>query len=153
MNATLARLVLVASLVFAFAGLSIPAQALESVATIVSGDNRHQFTVEIADNDQSRARGLMFRRELAPDAGMLFDYQTERPASFWMRNTLIPLDMIFIRANGEIVNVHANAIPHDETPIRSAEDVRFILEIPGGRAEELGIRAGDMLEHPRVVSD
>lgn len=153
MNAFLIRLVIGASLVLAAAGLALPAHGLESIVTIVSGDSRHEFTVEIADNNETRSRGLMFRRALAPDAGMLFDYHVERRASFWMRNTLIPLDMIFIRANGEIVQVHANAIPHDETPIRSDVDVRFILEIPGGRAEELGISAGDFLEHPRVVDE
>ena len=84
---------------------------------------------------------------------MLFDFVNERPVSFWMRNTLIPLDMVFIRANGEIVHVHENAIPHDETPIPSGEPVRFVLEIPGGRAAELGIGAGDTLVHPRVSAD
>lgn len=153
MQSLLTKIALGALLVLAPLGLTSPVLADETIATIVSGDNRHEFEVEIADDDRSRGRGLMFRRELAPNAGMLFDYLTERPASFWMRNTLIPLDMIFIRENGEIVQVHANAIPHDETPIRSIVDVRFILEIPGGRAEELGIGAGDRLEHPRVVID
>lgn len=147
------RLIVGLALVFGFMGLSAAAIADESIVTILSGDEQHEFTVEIADNDATRARGLMFRRELAPNAGMLFDYMTERHAAFWMRNTLIPLDMIFIRANGEIVKVHANAIPHDETSIRSDAEVRFILEIVGGRAEELGIRAGDKVVHPRVVAE
>ncbi len=132
-----------------------PAVATESEDTvvIVSGGEEHVFEVEIADTPDKTSRGLMFRRELAPDAGMLFDFFEERPASFWMRNTLIPLDMLFIRANGEIVKVHANAIPHDETPIPSGEPVRFVLEIPGGRAAELGISAGDRLVHPRVEAE
>ncbi|WP_246472831.1 DUF192 domain-containing protein [Pelagibacterium limicola] len=131
----------------------VPARAAENVAIITSGETEFAFQIEIADTPETSARGLMFRRELAPDAGMLFDFFSERPTSFWMRNTMIPLDMLFIRANGEIARIHANAIPHDETPIPSGEPVRFVLEIPGGRAEELGIRAGDVLVHPRVEAD
>ncbi|WMT90716.1 DUF192 domain-containing protein [Pelagibacterium sp. H642] len=125
----------------------------ESVAVIHSGDESHRFTVEIADDDAERSRGLMFREELAPDAGMLFDFFNERPVAFWMQNTLIPLDMIFIKADGTIARVHAQAVPMDRTSIPSGEPVRFVLEIPGGRAAELGIEAGDTLEHPRVGSE
>jgi uncharacterized membrane protein (UPF0127 family) len=133
--------------------VALPIRASEDVLTIVSGETEHVFNVEIADTPETTSRGLMFRRELAPDAGMLFDFLDERPVSFWMRNTLIPLDMLFIRANGEVAKIHANAIPHDETPIPSGEPVRFVLEIPGGRAAELGISAGDVMVHPRVVAD
>ena len=122
----------------------------ESVAVIHSGEESHSFTVEIADDDAERSRGLMFREELAPDAGMLFDFLDERPVAFWMQNTLIPLDMIFIKADGTIARVHAEAVPMDRTSVPSGEPVRFVLEIPGGRAAELGIEAGDTLEHPRV---
>jgi uncharacterized protein len=133
--------------------VALPVRASEDVLTIVSGETEHVFNVEIADTPETTSRGLMFRRELAPDAGMLFDFLDERPVSFWMRNTLIPLDMLFIRAGGEVAKIHANAIPHDETPIPSGEPVRFVLEIPGGRAAELGISAGDVMVHPRVVAD
>ncbi|WP_404404302.1 DUF192 domain-containing protein [Pelagibacterium halotolerans] len=129
------------------------AQASEDTVLIHTGEATHAFKVEVVDTDAARARGLMFRQELAPNAGMLFDFLAERPASFWMENTFIPLDMIFARANGEIVRVHANAIPHDRTPIPSGEPVRFVLEIPGGRAAELGIEAGDTLEHPRATAE
>ncbi|WMT88606.1 DUF192 domain-containing protein [Pelagibacterium sp. 26DY04] len=125
----------------------------ETVAVIHAGDESHRFTVEIADDDAERSRGLMFREELAPDAGMLFDFFNERPVAFWMQNTLIPLDMIFIKADGTIARVHAQAVPMDRTSIPSGEPVRFVLEIPGGRAAELGIEAGDTLEHPRVGSE
>ena len=111
------------------------------------------FQIEIADNDAERAQGLMFRSELADDAGMLFDFGSEREVSFWMRNTLIPLDMIFVRRNGEIARIHENAIPQDPTPIPSGEPVQFVFEIIGGRASELGLSAGDIVRHPRVVSD
>lgn len=125
--------------------------ASETTALIHSGERTHAFSVEIADTDAKRAQGLMFREELGPNEGMLFDFLEERPVSFWMENTFIPLDMIFARSDGSIVRVHANAVPHDRTPIPSGEPVQFVLEIPGGRADELGIEAGDTLEHPRVA--
>jgi uncharacterized protein len=106
------------------------------------------FTVEIADDDAERAKGLMFRDHLAPDAGMLFDYGDERMASFWMQNTLIPLDMIFIGADGVVKNIHVNARPMDTTSIPSEFPVRFVLEIPGGRSQEIGLAVGDKMDHP-----
>jgi uncharacterized membrane protein (UPF0127 family) len=81
---------------------------------------------------------------------MLFDFKEERPVSFWMRNTFIPLDMIFIRADGSVANVHVNARPHDPTGIPSDGPVTFVLEIAGGRSVEIGLKAGDKVEHPRV---
>lgn len=130
-----------------------PIQGDESMAVIHSGGESHVFTVEIADDDTTRARGLMFREELAPDAGMLFDFFHEREAAFWMQNTLISLDILFIRADGVIARIHENAIPMDTTSIPSGEPVRFVLEIPGGRAAELGLAPGDTLDHPRVGTD
>ncbi|WP_127142762.1 DUF192 domain-containing protein [Pelagibacterium montanilacus] len=124
--------------------------ASEDRVLIHSGTGTHSFAVEIADTNDTRAQGLMYREELAPDAGMLFDFQEERPVSFWMENTYIPLDMLFIRANGEIARIHENARPLDRTGIPSGEPVRFVLEIPGGRSSELGIAAGDLMEHPRA---
>ena len=106
--------------------------------------------VEIADNDEARSRGLMFRQSLDEDKGMLFDFHEERPVSFWMRNTFIPLDMIFIAADGTIRKIHANARPYDETPVPSDGPVRFVLEIGGGRAAVLGLKAGDTISHPLV---
>ena len=148
------RGVLVSAIV-AFAALVAPAWAQEGeeIAVIHSGAESHRFTVEIADDDAERARGLMFREELAPDAGMLFDFVDERPVAFWMQNTLIPLDMLFIKADGTIARVHAEAVPMDQTSIPSGEPVRFVLEIAGGRAAELGIVAGDTLEHARVGAE
>jgi len=143
------------SAVFALALLAAPAWAQEDegVAVIHSGGESFSFAIEIADDDAERARGLMFREDLAPDAGMLFDFSEERPVAFWMQNTLIPLDMLFIRADGSIARVHAEAVPMDRTSIPSGEPVRFVLEIPGGRAAELGIAAGDTLDHPRVEAE
>src|SRR5690606_3565408 len=109
------------------------------------------FKVEVVDTPETRARGLMFRRELAPDAGMLFDFEESRPVAFWMMNTFIPLDMIFIRADGTVANVHVNARPQDPTSIPSDGPVMFVLEIAGGRSAEIGLAAGDRVDHPRIA--
>lgn len=146
-----ALFVIVAAALFWFN--SAGAAGSENTLTITSGDAVHTFEIELVDTAESRAQGLMFRDELAPDAGMLFDFFEERPVAFWMQNTLIPLDMLFIRADGTIARVHANAVPLDTTAIPSGEPVRFVLEIPGGRAAELGIEAGDTMQHPRVGQD
>jgi uncharacterized membrane protein (UPF0127 family) len=130
--------------------LAAPAFADDATLVIRAQNGEHTFTVEIADTPADRSRGLMFRESLAPDAGMLFDFHEERPVSFWMQNTLIPLDMLFIRADGHIANVHAEAKPRDTTSIPSDGPVAFVLEIPGGRAAELGIAAGDLVIHDRI---
>ena len=130
--------------------LPLAACSDEGRLTIESRNGNHSFSVEIVDTPESRAKGLMYREELAPDAGMLFDFKESRPVSFWMRNTLIPLDMIFITEEGLVANVHAQARPHDPTSIPSDGPVQFVLEIPGGRAAELGIAAGDKVVHPRI---
>ncbi|HKR24260.1 MAG TPA: DUF192 domain-containing protein [Allosphingosinicella sp.] len=110
--------------------------------TVESGDRRHVFTVEMARTEPQQAQGLMNRRALAPDAGMLFPFDPPRPASFWMRNTLIPLDLIFIRPDGTIARV-ATGVPLSEAPIEVGEPLTAVLEIPGGRAAQLRIGIGD----------
>lgn len=134
---------------FAFPARAQPQPTLpqSDLVIVTSGKGPQRFTVELADNDQSRSRGMMFRQSMAPDAGMLFDFRQEQMASFWMRNTLIPLDMIFIRADGTILNIHQRAIPRDETGINSAGPVRAVLEVNGGTASRLGIKAGDRVQH------
>ena len=89
--------------------------------------------------------GLMFRTSLGPDQGMIFPYQPPRDVAFWMKNTLIPLDIIFVRANGMIARI-STAVPHSETQVPSGEAIALVLEIPGGRAAERGIRPGDRVE-------
>lgn len=111
------------------------------------------FAVEVADDDAERARGLMFRETLDPAAGMLFVYESPRRAMFWMKNTLIPLDMIFADATGTVTRVHSNAVPGDLTPIDGGEGVAFVLEINGGLAQRLGIAPGAELRHPAVGPD
>jgi len=108
------------------------------------------FTLEIADTPAAREKGLMFRTSLSPDAGMLFDYHGEQQTSFWMQNTLIPLDMVFIGADGVVRTIHANARPMDTTPIPSEVPVQFVLEIAGGRSAEIGLKVGDKFEQVRV---
>lgn len=130
----------------------VAACSSENRAVLHTATGDYAFTVEVVDNDQTRARGLMFRQSLAPDAGMLFDFFEERQASFWMQNTFIPLDMVFIGDDGIVKTIHVNARPQDPTPIPSEVPVRFVLEIPGGRSVEIGLKPGDRLEHPRVGS-
>jgi uncharacterized protein len=108
------------------------------------------FTIEIAENDASRERGLMYRTALAADAGMLFDFHDEDVRNFWMQNTLIPLDMIFVAEDGTVKAIHVNARPMDTTAISSNVPVRFVLEIAGGRADEIGLKPGDRMEQDRV---
>jgi uncharacterized protein len=108
------------------------------------------FAVEVADDGAERAQGLMFRDSLDPAAGMLFVYESPRRAQFWMKNTLIPLDMIFADATGTVTRVHSNAIPGDLTPIDGGDGVALVLEINGGVAERLGIVPGAQLRHPSV---
>ncbi len=109
-----------------------------------------RFTVELADEPAERSQGLMNRESLPTSAGMLFVYETPQSASFWMRNTLIPLDMIFMTPDGVVKKVHANAIPLDETPIFGGDGIIAVLEINGGLAEQLGIEAGAEMRHPAL---
>ena len=103
----------------------------------------HRFSVELADDPDERARGLMFRTAMGPDEGMIFPMNPPRTASFWMRNTVISLDLIFVAPDGRISNIAANAVPYDERPLLSIGPVKAVLEIPGGRAAQLGIAPGD----------
>lgn len=109
---------------------------------------RQSFTVEVMRNDEDRARGLMFRRTMAPDRGMLFDFERTQPVSMWMRNTYLPLDMVFIRADGSVARIAADTEPLSERNISSGEPVLAVLELNAGTAARLGIRAGDRVEHP-----
>jgi uncharacterized membrane protein (UPF0127 family) len=123
-------------------------QFRRSSLVIVTGGREIKFDVELALNDAERSRGLMFREKLGPYDGMLFDFHREAPVSFWMKNTLIPLDMIFIAADGTIRSIHANAVPHSTETIPSQFPVRGVLEINGGSAKLLGIKPGDKVRHP-----
>lgn len=139
---------------FALLALSLPCRAegpagfARSALEIVTADGRHlPFGVEMAVEPQQRALGLMFRQKLAADAGMLFDFQAEQDIVMWMKNTFIPLDMLFIRGDGTIHHIAERTVPHSLETVGSRGKVRAVLEINGGTAARLGIRPGDRLLH------
>lgn len=124
-----------------------PAGLVLAPLTVTTADGRvHRFTVEVARTSAEQARGLMFRTELADDAGMIFPFAPPKPASFWMKNTVIPLDIIFVRPDGSIESIAANTVPYSLDPVQSGEVVGAVLELAGGRAAALGIAAGDRVE-------
>ena len=141
-----------AAVMMALATVALPLAACSDEGKLVlhSSTGDYTFNVEVVDTPESRAQGLMYVQELADDAGMLFDFKEEREVSFWMRNTFIPLDMIFVGADGVVRNIHVNARPHDVTGIPSEGPVQFVLEIPGGRSVEIGLQPGDTMEHDLV---
>ena len=114
---------------------------------------RARFRVSVADTPEAQARGLMFVESMPRAEGMLFAYDAPRAVSFWMRSTLIPLDMLFLSPEGVVTRVHENAVPGDETPIPGGGGVQYVLEINGGLAEALGIEPGDEARHPRIGPD
>ena len=120
---------------------------MEVPLTIHSASGEHRFTVEVAATPEQQETGLMFRTALAPDRGMIFPYSPPQDVAFWMKNTLIPLDMVFIREDGTIARI-VTARPLDETTVSSGEPVATVLEIGGGRAAQLGIREGDLASWP-----
>ncbi|MGE5565617.1 MAG: DUF192 domain-containing protein [Parcubacteria group bacterium] len=128
-----------------------PAAPVFEPLDIVTAKGPVHFRVEVADDEAEREQGLMFRTHLDDDQGMLFDFHTPQQVSFWMKNTLIPLDMIFIRADGTIANIEANTEPYSETPIPSDGEVLGVLEIGGGLTQELGVKPGDKVVH-RIFS-
>ena len=115
--------------------------------TIVSGGTRHAFQVEVMRTPDQRAKGLMFRRYMPPDRGMLFDFGASEPVAMWMQNTYIPLDMLFIRKDGTVARIAENAEPLSTRTIPSGEPVLSVLELNGGVARQLGIKPGDKVEH------
>lgn len=140
---------LILSVLLAFAGAGSAFANCQPDRVDISGDwGAAGFTVEIADNAEERAQGLMFRESMSSGAGMLFLYDAPHRASFWMKNTLIPLDMIFIGPDGAVLRVHENAVPHDTTPISGGPGVIAVLEINGGLAGRIGIAPGDRVRHP-----
>ena len=109
-----------------------------------------RFSVDVADDAEERARGLMFVEHMPASAGMLFVYPEARRVAFWMKNTFIPLDILFADDAGRVIRVHEQAIPGDETPLPGGGEVQFVLEINGGLAAELGITPGTELRHPAI---
>ncbi len=111
-----------------------------------SDGRKLDFTIELATTPEQRRQGLMFRQNLAPRHGMLFDYHSDRQVSFWMKNTYIPLDILFISSGGKIIRIHRNAEPHSTSMIASGSAVRAVLEINAGETERLGIREGNTVQ-------
>ena len=123
------------------------AQTLDKLE-IVTSSGAHAFSVELANTEAERERGLMYRRFMPPDRGMLFDFKREEPVMFWMKNTYIPLDMIFISHAGKIVSIVANAEPLSERNIPSGGPCYGVLEVNGGVAASIGAKVGDTVKHP-----
>ncbi len=116
--------------------------------TIVTKAGPKRFNVEVMRDDAGRSRGLMFRRHMAADHGMLFDFEREEPVTMWMKNTYLPLDMVFIRPDGTISRIAADTEPLSTAIIPSGSPVSAVLELNAGTAAKLGIQAGDRIEHP-----
>jgi uncharacterized membrane protein (UPF0127 family) len=144
------RLSIAAALVCALALALVGAAASADPHTleIVSKSGVHVFSVELAVTDDDRGRGLMFRRELPDGTGMLFDFGRDQEVAMWMKNTMIPLDMMFISAAGRIVRIAENTEPMSTRIIPSGGPVRAVLEVIGGTAKKYGIAAGDRVAHP-----
>ena len=126
-----------------------PAGVTQEVICLTTGGKTIPITVEIAGTPQEQAKGLMFRTELAPNKGMLFPFPTPKRASFWMKNTYIPLDIIYLHSDGKIESIAANAEPTSLTPVLSKGPVSYVLELAGGRAAELGLKPGDTMRRAR----
>ena len=124
----------------------------ESLTIRKADGTTHAFTVELAVSADQRAQGLMNRKEMAADHGMLFDFGLSRRVAMWMKNTYLPLDMLFIRKDGTISRVAADAVPQSETIIDSREPVHFVLELNGGTAMKLGIGPGDRVESATIAA-
>jgi uncharacterized protein len=116
--------------------------------TLVTDKGRYAFQVEDADTYDRRETGLMCRKAMAPDRGMLFDFKKPTDnVAFWMRNTLIPLDIVFIRPDGRVLSIARNAHPLDDTPLAAGGKIRGVLELAGGRAAQIGLMPGDQVVH------
>jgi hypothetical protein len=125
----------------------LPVEAI----TVDAKAGPHSFTVEVAADEQSRETGLMFRKTMAPDAGMLFDFREPQDVSFWMENTILPLDMLFVRADGTIARIKQNATPFSRENIPSGEPVQLVIELNAGRVQALGIREGGHVHAPQLM--
>jgi uncharacterized membrane protein (UPF0127 family) len=128
--------------------IGAPARAADESLEIVTRTGVHTFAVELAATPEEREKGLMFRKELPEGRGMLFDFKQDINVTMWMKNTYIPLDMLFIRADGRIHRIAENTEPQSERIIPAGAPVRAVLELIGGSAKKFGIRPGDRVAHP-----
>lgn len=148
--ASLAALALVLIVLVAGVVPQAMAQSAQDRLEIVSATGRHAFRVEVADTDDKRAEGLMYRTKLDPDYGMLFDFKREQNVFFWMKNTYVSLDMIFVRADGTIAHIAEDTVPLSEATVPSRAPVRFVFEVVAGTTKRLGIKPGDRVVHPLI---
>jgi hypothetical protein len=148
---TLARLLRAAAfgLVMSLAACAADTKAPAAPAVVIETSRGPvTFFAEIADDDPERTRGLMFRREMAREHGMLFEFDSPEPLSFWMRNTHLSLDLIFIGPDGRVLNIAERATPYSDAPIPSTGPASGVLEINAGLSRELGVAPGDRVRHP-----
>jgi uncharacterized membrane protein (UPF0127 family) len=141
-------------LILAILVMAVPALALEtfqtSELTVRSANGAHKFSVELALTEPQREQGLMFRRNMAPDAGMLFDMDVPQNISMWMQNTYIPLDMLFLDSSGKVVDIKERAVPMSTDIIASRAPARYVIELNGGTVDRLGIKTGDRVTSPAI---
>ncbi|MCD1634558.1 DUF192 domain-containing protein [Martelella mediterranea] len=144
---------LAAAFLLLFGGLAVAQTEITfetSRLTLHTETGDHEIVVELAETEQQRQRGLMYRTELAPDHGMIFDLGQPRTASMWMANTLIPLDMVFIRTDGTVAGFYEEAEPGSKRVIASREPVKYVLELAGGQAQAYGLKPGDTVTGPAL---
>ncbi|EAU42152.1 hypothetical protein FP2506_17004 [Fulvimarina pelagi HTCC2506] len=142
--------VLAAAFALSTFALLAPTSAEADEVRLVTSEATHVIDAEIADTDEERRTGLMFREEMAEDAGMLFEFGMTREVGMWMKNTLIPLDMLFIEEDGTILTIVRNTKPLSLDVIPSGGPVRYVLELNGGAAKRLGVEPGDKVEHESI---
>ena len=138
----------IAALCFVSVGACSPSEPTDRLDIITADGTHHSFHIELAAKPAERERGLMYRQSLAADTGMLFDFGEDRLVSMWMKNTFIPLDMLFITRDGTVVTIAANTVPQSLDTISSGRPVRAVLEIKGGEAARQGIASGARVMHP-----
>ena len=129
------------------------AECTDSIVEIKSAHAHIRLNVEVADSAEERAIGLMHRENMPHNSGMWFIYEKPSTVAFWMRSTLIPLDMIFVDQHGEVQKIHMNARPLDETRIHGGDNIQFVLEVNAGLSERYGLGAGDLIRHPSIKQD
>jgi uncharacterized membrane protein (UPF0127 family) len=138
---------------FVLAGGSFAAQCDPGHVDLRWQGGKARFAVEVADDFEERARGLMFRENMARFSGMLFVYPAPAKVAFWMKNTLIPLDMVFLDETGTVVSIHEQAVPGDLTPIPGGDNILAVLEVNGGLVRKLGIPLGARMRHPAFSAE
>jgi uncharacterized membrane protein (UPF0127 family) len=140
------------ALVIALLLAAVPAWALETFSTseltIQTAAGPQKFSIELALTDAQMEQGLMFRRSMAPDAGMLFDFKQPTNVAMWMKNTVIPLDMLFLDTTGKIIDIHERAVPYSTDILASAVPARYVIELNGGTVARLGIKLGNQVTSP-----